>query len=120
MGIRRKMFLPIAAAFLVLGGVSLVVMYFRLDGLERDFVSQIVQNKTREVDNAIDTASRMTLGAGNFASTDSEVKTPSLNRCSTGLPCASYSRMNRNSSIFSRLPASDMGAMPPSSPRASA
>jgi len=61
MGIRRKMFLPIAAAFLVLGGVSLAVMYFRLDGLERDFITQIIQNKAREVDNAIDTASRMTL-----------------------------------------------------------
>ncbi|KUG27945.1 hypothetical protein ASZ90_002199 [hydrocarbon metagenome] len=61
MGIRRKMFLPIAAAFFVLGGVSLVVMYFQLDGLERDFVSQIVQNKDREMNNAIDTASRMTL-----------------------------------------------------------
>ncbi|QLA18525.1 methyl-accepting chemotaxis protein [Desulfolutivibrio sulfoxidireducens] len=61
MGIRRKMFLPIAAAFVLLGGASLAIMYFRLDGLERNFISQIVANKTREVENAIDTASRMTL-----------------------------------------------------------
>ncbi len=61
MGIRKKMFLPMVTAFLVLGGISLAIMWYRLDGLEQNFIAQIVSNKTREVENAIDTASRMTL-----------------------------------------------------------
>jgi hypothetical protein len=61
MGIRKKMFLPMVTAFLVFGGISLAIMWFRLAGLESNFIAQIVSNKTREVENAIDTASRMTL-----------------------------------------------------------
>ncbi len=46
---------------MLLGGASLAIMYFRLDGLESNFIAQIVANKAGEVKNAIDTASRMTL-----------------------------------------------------------
>jgi len=58
MGIRRKMFLPFVGAIVLLGGLSLWVLYSSLENVEEKFIGQVLASKAAEVQSAIESASQ--------------------------------------------------------------
>ncbi len=73
MSIRRKIFLPMLIAVVLLGVVGYLVVGVQLSDISDDFVRQIVDNKVHEVESSIATSSRLALEQASLFSQSPDV-----------------------------------------------
>nr|WP_027184720.1 methyl-accepting chemotaxis protein [Desulfovibrio inopinatus] len=75
MSIRRKIFLPMFVATVLLGVAGYLVVGSQLSAISEDFINQIVENKVHEIESGIATSSRLALEqAALFSQTPAVIK----------------------------------------------